>query len=103
MDLGLHGKVAIVAWASRGMGRGIVRELAQEGVHVAMVGRKAHRLDPEVPANNAAGGGAIGITADMSERDEVARALEITRAEFGDPDIAVTMSYYVGTDGNTIP
>src|ERR1700689_529235 len=102
MDLGLHGKVAIVAGASRGMGRGIARELAQEGVHVAMVGRKAHRLDPQGAAVNAAGGG-IGITADMSERDEVARALEITRAEFGDPDIAVTMSYYVGTDGNTIP
>ena len=40
MDLGLQGKHAIVTGGSRGIGKAIARELAREGVDVAIVARE---------------------------------------------------------------
>jgi 3-oxoacyl-[acyl-carrier protein] reductase len=40
MDLGLKGKVAMVAGASRGLGFAVARELAREGAIVSMASRK---------------------------------------------------------------
>ncbi len=37
MDLGLKGKVALVAAASRGLGRAVAEELAAEGVDLAVI------------------------------------------------------------------
>ena len=45
MDLGLKGKHAIVTGGSQGIGKAIARELAREGVNVAIVARKKDQLD----------------------------------------------------------
>src|SRR6266540_2601794 len=45
MDLGLAGRVAIVTGGSRGIGRAIARELASEGVDVAIASRTAEALE----------------------------------------------------------
>src|SRR4030081_2340511 len=44
MDLGLRGRVAIVAAASKGLGRAVAEELASEGAHVAICARTASTL-----------------------------------------------------------
>src|SRR5258708_25790814 len=45
MDLELAGKTAIVTGGSRGIGKAIARELAHEGVDVAIVARSADALE----------------------------------------------------------
>jgi NAD(P)-dependent dehydrogenase (short-subunit alcohol dehydrogenase family) len=45
MDLGLQGKHAIVTGGSRGIGKAIARELAREGVDVAIVARNKGDLE----------------------------------------------------------
>ncbi|HEY5161731.1 MAG TPA: SDR family NAD(P)-dependent oxidoreductase, partial [Terriglobales bacterium] len=44
MDLGIKGRVAIVAAASQGLGHATAEALAAEGVNVAMCARKAEPL-----------------------------------------------------------
>jgi 3-oxoacyl-[acyl-carrier protein] reductase len=45
MDLGLEGRVAIVAAASRGLGRAVAERLAREGARVAICARSADELE----------------------------------------------------------
>jgi 3-oxoacyl-[acyl-carrier protein] reductase len=45
MDLGIEGRVALVMGASRGLGRGIAKVLAGEGVTVAIASRSLERLE----------------------------------------------------------
>ena len=45
MDLGLRGKIAIVAAASKGLGKAVAMELANEGAEVAICARNAADLD----------------------------------------------------------
>jgi NAD(P)-dependent dehydrogenase (short-subunit alcohol dehydrogenase family) len=45
MDLGLEGKKAIVTGGSKGIGKAIARELAREGVDVAIVARSRDQLE----------------------------------------------------------
>ena len=45
MDLKLEGRTCIVTGASSGIGRGIVRVLAHEGVRLAIAGRDAMALE----------------------------------------------------------
>lgn len=45
MELGLRGKRAIVTGGSRGIGKAIARELAREGVDVAIVARGKDALE----------------------------------------------------------
>ncbi len=59
MDLGLSGRVAIVAAASKGLGRAVAEELAREGAHVAICARTAGALEETAAQIQKATGSAV--------------------------------------------
>lgn len=91
MDLGLSNKVALVAAASRGLGRAVAEELAAEGASLIICSRKPktiERVADEI--KNAAGVEVLGVAADVSDSDEVARLVQSAIERFGRIDILVT-------------
>jgi 3-oxoacyl-[acyl-carrier protein] reductase len=91
MDLGLRGKVALVAAASRGLGRAIADELAAEGASLLICARGLEALE----AARAAIAGASGVTvhavvADVATDEGIRRVGSAALEHFGRVDVLVT-------------
>ena len=72
MDLGLRGKVAVVAAASQGMGLATARALAQEGCKVAMCARNHAPLEKAAAAiRKDTGAEVLTVPADMSRAPDI--------------------------------
>src|SRR6476660_7734887 len=81
MDLGLADAAVVVTGGAKGMGRAAALTFAADGARVAVLARGRTRLDATVAALGAAGSpAAIGIAADLTDRDQVDAAF----AEIGD-------------------
>ncbi|OBJ64909.1 SDR family NAD(P)-dependent oxidoreductase [Mycobacterium colombiense] len=87
----LAGRAAIVTGASRGLGRAIALALAAEGAAVAVAGRTEEVWDDRLPGTigetvadiEAAGGRAVAVRADLTDRDQIARLVESAREALG--------------------
>jgi len=91
MDLGINGKIALVAAASRGLGRGCAEQLAAEGCRVAICSRDGDAAKEAAQAiADQTGGEVAGFGADLSKETDIQRLLEDVRKALGDPDILVT-------------
>lgn len=89
MDLGLRGKVAMVAGASRGLGYAVARALAAEGAAVSMASSQkaaicdaARRLQDETGAADV-----LHTTADLRRREAIEAWGDATTARFGGIDL----------------
>src|SRR5207248_1931312 len=71
MDLGLRGKVAVVAAASQGMGLATARALAQEGCKVAICARNQAPREKAAAAMRSRGGGSIVAITSISVKQPV--------------------------------
>lgn len=69
MDLGLKGRKAIVTGGTRGIGRAIVMQLAEEGCDVAFCARKADQVEETAKAVEAKGVKAFGKALDVADVD----------------------------------
>lgn len=85
----LQGRVALVTGASRGLGRDIAKKLAGAGAAVALVDRKAHWAADSVSAIEQAGGRAIAMGCDVSEREALLATFREARDTLGGMDIVV--------------
>ena len=89
MDLGIEGKVALVAAGSRGLGRATALALAAEGVRVMVSGRDADSLDEVRRAVVEAGGEVACRAGDVTDPAEPARLVAAAVDRFGGLDIVV--------------
>lgn len=90
MDLGIEGRVALVAASTSGLGRASAEALAAEGVDVVVTGRRGDVLREVADLINARPGGrAVCAEVNLLHPDGRRRAVERTRSELGDPDIIV--------------
>lgn len=88
MDLGLNGKIAMVAGASRGLGYAVARALAAEGASVSMISRERERIDAAAGRISSETGAAVLATAgDVSKDDDVRRWMAATEQRFGGVDL----------------
>src|SRR5919205_3886827 len=91
MDLGLKGKVALVAAASRGLGRAVAEEFAAEGASLVLCARGADSLaEACTHIERASGVQVLGVAGDVSLPEDVSRIAGAALERFGRVDILVT-------------
>jgi NADP-dependent 3-hydroxy acid dehydrogenase YdfG len=89
MTKALKGTVALVTGASSGIGAAIARALAARGAAVAVLARRADRLDALADDLRADGATALVLDADITDRQQVESAVERAVAELGRLDTVV--------------
>ncbi len=89
MDLGLGGKVAMVAGASRGLGFAVAEALAREGAKVSIASRDEAAIRG---AAEKIGHGAVATALDVRSPEAIVRWTERTRQTFGGIDLLFTNS-----------
>jgi 3-oxoacyl-[acyl-carrier protein] reductase len=92
MDLGLGGKVALVAASSRGLGRAVAEELAREGARLVLCARGEAALREVADSIRAMGAEVEAVAADVSRPADVARVVDAGVRAFGQIDVLVTNS-----------
>lgn len=85
----LQGKIAVVTGASRGLGRAISELFAREGASVVLIDLKQPWAQAAADAIAATGARAIGIGADVSDRDALTAAIDDAARHLGRIDILV--------------
>jgi 3-oxoacyl-[acyl-carrier protein] reductase len=93
MDLGLKGRVAIVATASKGLGRAVAEELAREGAHVAICARNTVDLaNAASEIERRTGQQVFHQAMDVTDSSAVASFVAGVETRFGRLDICITNS-----------
>jgi len=93
MDLGIRGKVALVAASSRGLGRASAQALAAEGVDLVLCARGAQALrDTAADIRRTAGVRVVDVVADVATQAGINAVLSAAKRELGRVDILITNS-----------
>jgi len=90
MDLGIRGRIAMVAAGSKGLGRAAARALAAEGCAISICGRGAEALAEAKAGLEALGVPVFAAQADVASAGDLERWHKATRSALGPVDILVT-------------
>lgn len=89
MDLGLEGRVALVAASSKGLGRATAEALAAEGCRLVISSRGPEALGRTEEALHEAGAEVLAVVADVTDPDTPGRLVASALERFGRLDIVV--------------
>ncbi|MCJ8328376.1 MAG: SDR family oxidoreductase [Lentisphaeria bacterium] len=89
MSNNLNGKVALIAGASRGIGRSIALRLAQDGADIALASRSTDALETVAKEIEEIGRKALVITADMASDSDIQAMVKQTVSTLGSLDVLV--------------
>jgi NAD(P)-dependent dehydrogenase (short-subunit alcohol dehydrogenase family) len=92
----LQGKAGVVTGTSKGLGREILRVLCAEGARIVALSRNAALGQAGVDEVRAAGGTAVFQQGDVTREEDVVRAIERCREEFGELDLMVNNAGILG-------
>ena len=92
----LDGKVAFITGASTGVGAATAQRFALEGAKVSLIARREDEGERVARHIREQGGTAVFTRADVSNCDDVERAVQRTVAEFGAVDIGVNNAAILG-------
>src|SRR5436309_10169958 len=87
--LTLPGHVAIVTGASSGIGAATARELGRRGAAVVLAARRADALEAQAEMIRDAGGDAIAIPTDLTDRAQLEQLAQRASEAFGRVDVLV--------------
>lgn len=85
----MSGRVALVTGAAAGIGRATARRLAQDGHKVGVLDLDLAKAEAVAEEIRAEGGAAIGLAANIANRDQVVAAMQTLRDAFGPVTIVV--------------
>ena len=91
MELG--NRVALVTGAGQGVGRGIALALGAAGARVVLVGRTLSTLNAVADELRAAGGEAMAVVADATDRTQIRAAVATVGDTWGRLDVLVNSAY----------
>jgi 3-oxoacyl-[acyl-carrier protein] reductase len=89
MSVPLNGQVALVTGASQGLGQAVAIRLGENGAKVLCVARNADKLAATVATIKDAGGDAVALACDMTDRAAVEKLFETVETEYKRLDILV--------------
>ena len=89
MDLGLKNQVALVAAASKGLGRAAALALAREGARVSLLARSDRLQTTADEIRAETGADVLPIRADVTQADQLESAVRQTLDRFGQIDILI--------------
>jgi short-subunit dehydrogenase len=92
-------RVAFITGASSGIGEALGRQFAREGADVALVARRADRLDALAAEIAGTGRRALALSADVTRDGDLERAAAETRSAFGRIDVVIANAGF-GVNGN---
>jgi short-subunit dehydrogenase len=89
MRPGFTGQVAVVTGASSGIGWELARQLAEAGARVGLIARRRDELEDLAGQIRGAGGVALPAPADVTDREQVERAVGSIREALGPVDLMI--------------
>lgn len=102
MDLGLKGQVVVITGPAKGLGAAVTLGFAEEGAHLALLGRDIGAIEPVAEQARALGVRAIVLACDMTDEEACARAVARTQESFGGRiDVLVNVAGGTGPIGKT--